>query len=254
VSTKTRKPNRQELLKELESIRASLLPENTPSGEAPAAAPTKPPKTNSLIAYDNDFVHDDYTLDLSGIIQKEDTVTDIQVPNQTEANPAASKPQSKTKDVNTSVAPAASTPKNAPASTEQDASQRDNQDPMTSALPGQQSLFDSSDGEEAPSPSPKSPETSTISEAPALSADDSAIAKENPFLPKHVKDRLEKERSLYQKEMDAAAKYQTPAKPSSSDNALIDELVKLYLPKIEADLRRRLKQSLNEQQDIQDPA
>jgi len=112
-------------------------------------------------------------------------------------------------------------------------------------LPGQQSLF--SENESA--------NLGQGSDTSALIDNEETFGKatgENPFLPKHMKDRLEKEKSLYQREIDAATKIPglNPyvGKPDA-EQALINELVKLYLPQIEEELRRRLHESIKQQKE-----
>ncbi len=145
-------------------------------------------------------------------------------------------------------------------------------------LPGQQSLFgedakkseDKAQNEassaptdgpvninESAAPAPeqiaKTQEHPAIEEEPSSSAELSDTQeRENPFLPRHIKQKLEKEKSLYQQQLSETAPI-TPVTPSAvrkipQDNeTLIDELVDAYLPKIEQELRQRLRESLNSQ-------
>jgi hypothetical protein len=85
---------------------------------------------------------------------------------------------------------------------------------------------------------------------------------DNPFLPKHIRDRLHTSRSLQDEIMDSSLKSLTTAiatKPSTPNQGpanpiegkqeqLIDELVQSYLPKIEQELRRRLQALLSDTQ------
>lgn len=73
---------------------------------------------------------------------------------------------------------------------------------------------------------------------------------ENPFLPKHIRDRLQGNRST-----PPPATTVPPAQPvaassnsKSSEEQLVDELVKTYLPKIERELRERLRNMLQRQE------
>ncbi len=62
---------------------------------------------------------------------------------------------------------------------------------------------------------------------------------ENPFLPKHIRERLHSGRSL----TDVLRKQSQPSHQQESQSitaTLVDNLVAEYLPKIEAELRRRL--------------
>ena len=184
MSTKSQKPSPGELLKELETIHASLLPENN----APSSRRATEDRSELAITQERPAISDE---DLAG--SNYNYLLDIPAQSGNATAPAAS-PHS------------ASDPK--------------------PPLPGQQSLFTESAGQ-----NPRS--------------DDGTA--ENPFLPQHIKERLEKEKSLYQKEIDAAANLPGinpfAAKPEEEE-ALIDELVKIYLPRIAEELRKRLKENL----------
>ncbi len=141
-------------------------------------------------------------------------------------------------------------------------------------LPGQQSLFDDNIVPESQVPAER------IEKAPPLKAAAVKPLVENPFLPAHIKAKLERERTLYEQEINAAvqtnsaryypAKVPAPAPapeepvaakteyhPASKHTpthagldaeheALIDEVVSEYLPQIEAKLRKRLRECLAE--------
>jgi len=83
---------------------------------------------------------------------------------------------------------------------------------------------------------------------------------DNPFLPKHIRDRLHTNRTLQQeisatftappKAPQPQVKPEAKAATPSTDEAheqVIDELVQRYLPKIEAELREKLRALLAEQ-------
>ena len=102
-------------------------------------------------------------------------------------------------------------------------------------LPGQQNLFNESGSEPSSEPNSSSKESITQKPEPALPAD------ENPFLPKHIRDRLQGNKphlgmqSFIPPELSAKT-----SKQQMQTRALVDELVTEYLPKIEAELRQRL--------------
>jgi|SRR5690606_22881253 len=84
---------------------------------------------------------------------------------------------------------------------------------------------------------------------------------ENPFLPKHIRDRLTANR-LLQAELvkslgQAPAPGQAPqAAKAVSDQAveaLVDELVRRFLPQMEAELRRRLRELVAEAEEDDPP-
>lgn len=125
-------------------------------------------------------------------------------------------------------------------------------------LPGQQSLFDnetqSSDGNINSS-------QSSATQKPTI---DTPKAKgENPFLPKHIRERLKSTNSQLVEAIaqttDSLLPRQSSSTPalnsqantesieseSTSSSVLVDQLVEEYLPKIEAELRKRLQLSLN---------
>jgi len=79
---------------------------------------------------------------------------------------------------------------------------------------------------------------------------------DNPFLPKHIRDRLHTSRSLQEEltsinAVSTTLNVKTPVKaratPASELDNLVDELVNAHLPKIEQELRRRLRESLQQQ-------
>lgn len=139
--------------------------------------------------------------------------------------------------------------------------------PAPKPLPGQQSLFDDTvvpAQEAAPVSAQK---VKPVNVRPPVKAPITPPKPvENPFLPQHIKAKLERERTLYEQEINAAVQtnsakhfYPSSAKPLSrvepmavaekpavtEHEKLIDELVSEYLPKIEAALRERLRESLS---------
>ncbi len=117
--------------------------------------------------------------------------------------------------------------------------------PAMTVLPGQQSLFDEEKKEK------QAAEAEAAAAAKETEASqEKTTERENPFLPKAIKQRLEMERSLYEREISEhtpLSKVATPAPDKTPQDALIDELVKRYLPKIEQELRERLREQLEDE-------
>lgn len=214
MNSKPRKPSRAELLKELESIRTSLMEESlgtdsdelisedlTRKNSLEETSPMPKPKTEQLDEHD-------YLLDIpepSSDTSRNNSESDI-------LDPESSPPTNPKKDDNMTV------------------------------LPGQQSLFEEPNSSKTKE---QVQEFTEKAENPEILEEEEKA--ENPFLPKHVKDRLEKERALYQKEIDEASKASgltTKIPKSENQHAIVDELVAMYLPKIEQELRERLKRRL----------
>lgn len=188
VTTKNRKATRQELLEELESIRAYLGGDDASTSldtDAPVITEQRSSTTENNAYQANKIISD------SNSNSEADITTAPQQPSN------AMKP-----------------------------------------LPGQQSLF------EAPLEKQTSEPEAAIKNP----------VSENPFLPKHIREKLDREKSRYQQNQDLQKNYQqnkapvshrsTDAHTSTADEALIDELVAMYLPKIEEDLRQKLRDKL----------
>ncbi len=222
VTNNSHKPSKEELLNELESIRTSLLPEGKDK-----TVSDEPPFEDLAI-----------TREFLITTPEAESITNSDDPN----IPTLEK-----------------------------------ESPMT-VLPGQQSLFgedtkkpaDKTQNEVDPAPTdssedinesaaPTPEDIAETQEHPAIEEEPSSSAelsdtqeRENPFLPRHIKQKLEKEKSLYQQQLSETAPI-TPvipnvARKTPQDNeSLIDELVDAYLPKIEQELRQRLRESLNTQ-------
>ncbi len=119
-------------------------------------------------------------------------------------------------------------------------------------LPGQQSLFDEQNRRAAIEDATESDSTAT----PELKA-------ENPFLPAHIREKLNQNRSdmlenlanvgatLAQQEdaLHHQKDREQGAESSSDVSGLVDELVQKYLPMMEKELRIRLGQRLSEDED-----
>lgn len=133
----------------------------------------------------------------------------------------------------------------------------------------QQSLFD-------PPNSKQSAATTTAKEKPTKPTIEKT---ENPFLPKHIRDRLHTKRSLQDEIMESplfsnlakstaanspsspntssnaptntVSHSQTPSISASKEEAIIDDLVNAFLPKIEQLLRQRLRDVVNETAETQ---
>ena len=115
-------------------------------------------------------------------------------------------------------------------------------------LPGQQSLFDEQNRRAAAeNDSPATPE----------------LKAENPFLPAHIREKLNQNRSdmlenlanvgatLAQQEdaLHHQKERELGGESSSDVSGLVDELVQKYLPMMEKELRIRLEQRLSEDED-----
>ncbi|MFL0810688.1 MAG: hypothetical protein K6L76_09760 [Agarilytica sp.] len=220
-------PSREELLKELESIHDSLASEGLKSDpldtESAASSPSSPASHNTVLN------------------STPDTATSATSTSATDAEPAT--PPRETSEVDTQLPDVAaeSTPENT------------NKDHPMHVLPGQQSLFE--EGKSNDSSDDQPPHNASAIEPTVIPPQASPEVKENPFLPRHIKQKLEKEKSLYQQQVDesiqasAASKPRTPytSKEAPQENeTLIDELVAEYLPKIEKTLRQRLRQKLEQ--------
>lgn len=86
---------------------------------------------------------------------------------------------------------------------------------------------------------------------------------DNPFLPKHIRDRLEERRQTLANDLAQASAFasaspqrpHTPAhqkksSPMTDDQTLVEELLAEYLPRIEAELRRRLIRQLKDNDNV----
>ncbi|MCW8194275.1 hypothetical protein F6455_05720 [Proteobacteria bacterium 005FR1] len=99
-----------------------------------------------------------------------------------------------------------------------------------------------------------------VSPASATGKRDSAVAKksENPFLPKHIRDRLSANRALQAELVKSFTSppytpfpptARKPALDAEVDEQLVDQLVRRYLPKIEAELREKLRAVLRDERE-----
>lgn len=78
-----------------------------------------------------------------------------------------------------------------------------------------------------------------------------APTSENPFLPKHIRERLNSESPLARRSKQLESKLNQPdlmpappPKAKAPKEDIVNQLVAKYMPKIEAELRRRLKEKL----------
>lgn len=98
-------------------------------------------------------------------------------------------------------------------------------------LPGQQSLFNE----------PSSESTLANKESIAQKPEPALPTDENPFLPKHIRDRLQGNKPhLGMQGFKPSELTSNTSKQQVQARALVDELVTEYLPKMEAELRQRL--------------
>jgi len=120
-------------------------------------------------------------------------------------------------------------------------------------LPGQQSLFSEGRSESNPESNLESNlEANSVSPPEAISnkgSDEPNTVKseaplptdENPFLPKHIRDRLQGNKPhLGMQNFKPSELADDPSEQQAQTRALVDELVTEYLPKMEAELRQRL--------------
>lgn len=226
MDSKSPKPSKQELLRELESIRDSLLPEGGTTAAAMNTSLSNTQRTPVIKNPSFDTEEYDYALNIPAVTEP---TKNYHLPAATRT-PAPLAPQPEPEPL-----PEALMNVNDAAPTQEDL-------PMNT-LPGQQSLFDTQEMQleiEKPVSSKQTPVPATPK-----------AAVENPFLPKHIKDKLDKERLLYQQEVNAPSYFRpsstTNHVPKSAEEKLIDDLVNSYLPKIKEELRRRLRETLHPQ-------
>lgn len=103
---------------------------------------------------------------------------------------------------------------------------------------------------------PEEPEPAAPDTASAAAKLKPSAPGENPFLPKHIRDRLAANRKNQTAMMEALAPIAKPAsaaKPAApSDQQLIDEMVQRFLPAIESALRERLQEVLRKERKSED--
>lgn len=81
-------------------------------------------------------------------------------------------------------------------------------------------------------------------------------ATENPFLPKHIRDRLHANRANQREMMDSFLNSSHPAQSGSAgkptaaimEDKLVEEMLQLFLPRIEAELRERIRAIVRKEQ------
>lgn len=119
----------------------------------------------------------------------------------------------------------------------------------------QPSLFHASEGNTAERSTPEAGQTQPATAPNPPSAQKLSAARgENPFLPKHIRDRLTANRKNQAALMESLKPIAAPTPPPQPANIslpdekqLIDELVQRFLPEIEAALRERLEAMIREQ-------
>ncbi len=215
-----KKPTRRELILELESIRSSLLEDN--DGFSHHALHKQPQKT-------------------------------VKKPNGSAKNAVSAHDWSLDKSENSRIS-------NSPKGHDTGNSELIMDDAKTSShrrrakqkmetppkpLPGQQSLFEDSTDNNAKlsthslNQSSESPISSLNQANTDFLQSSSDKRAENPFLPEHIRERLNREKK-------GLRELQSPTKnqEESLHEALIDSLVSKYLPAIEKDLREQLSEML----------
>ncbi len=121
--------------------------------------------------------------------------------------------------------------------------------------PAQASLF-----EDADKPAKEAPKAKAEAKAPEKKTNE-AEDNDNPFLPKHIRERLHINRTLQQEievqmqnMINAKVEAAKPKPPTLSDEALqrvVDEIIGRHLPVIERDLRNMLLAALRRTEDSQ---
>jgi len=112
-------------------------------------------------------------------------------------------------------------------------------------LPGQQSLFSEGRSESNSEPNSASPSVANSNkgsdEPDTVKSEALLPTDENPFLPKHIRDRLQGNKPhLGMQNFKPSELANDPSEQQAQTRALVDELVTEYLPKMEAELRQRL--------------
>ncbi len=137
----------------------------------------------------------------------------------------------------------AAAPATSPTETEIEEATIENSKPLA-PLPGQQSLFGDGD---VPKEKPTSDKTSNkkLSKKARKRKNRQQNQEENPFLPKHIRDRLQGNKPhLGMQGFVSEPSVEKPARPQQHQ-LIIDELVAEFLPKIELELRQRLERMLD---------
>jgi hypothetical protein len=111
-------------------------------------------------------------------------------------------------------------------------------------LPGQQSLFGDGDVTEDKT-EPHTPSNKQPNKKARKYENKQQNSEENPFLPKHIRDRLQGNKPHLG--MQSFVSEPLDSKPDSPKQhpQIIDELVAEFMPKIERELRQRLEQMLD---------
>ena len=116
-------------------------------------------------------------------------------------------------------------------------------------LPGQQSLF----GEDRDGKADKK-DIAAPSQRSRSVPSSSSTEEENPFLPKHIRDRLQGNKPHLGMQSFVPSKAELKSLRSTQHQAIIDEVIADYLPKIEIALRQRLETMLKaEEAATEDP-
>ncbi len=131
----------------------------------------------------------------------------------------------------------------------------------------QPSLFDK---QSAPQTSPPTSATNTklAGQKSSAGARSNSINANNPFLPKHIRDRLHTNRTLQQeiddspysytattpsnKQQQAASHTASASAIKSQDEKLVDELVSSYIAKIEPELRDKIRNLIKQEKQSSD--
>jgi hypothetical protein len=134
-------------------------------------------------------------------------------------------------------------------------------------LPGQRSLFNEAKAKFAPESGPAEPsKNQVLNDVPVtfetnsnnISTNNTSTAKtantsslsNNPFLPAHVRLRLQRDANNQQQHNSDDDKKSIAIVDASYTQRLVDQLVAHHLPKIEQELRRKLVQVVHSHNDI----
>lgn len=270
------KPTKSELLAELESIRYSLSEEEIEQlkqqedCEIPVLVEPVPlpDETDISLTGTDSLAEDDLVFDDSGPRTRSDTKITYSPANAFSADSSVQgtvrgEIDEDDREVLENSVLFSGTDMDAPSETTITMSEKPE---LFEPSPGQQSLFDQ--------PASMPPKKNARQENSKQKALPSAIEEENPFLPKHIRDRLSRGRSTIMEELmqvgdslnrdksqfqyspanadaeaSAGSDTSTPPAPvlysSNQADRVVEELVAEYLPRMEAELRKRLREQLS---------
>ncbi|MFT5085005.1 MAG: hypothetical protein ACI9Y1_003062 [Lentisphaeria bacterium] len=300
MSSSQHKPTKQELLKQLESIRASLLPSDEEVPDALGGLKENICNALTSVATDEEgkWIESLVTdTEINETLQEAYNIADVLSENSLEVDGeeyAQSLQALRAETMTDTRTPSAPSYTNKPQThMPTDTFTHDSTPLHTPALPGQQSLFEPNSSpldSSEPEPAEAEHAEAGLNEAELIKVDvheaeanqskanatnaDKALAPseevltsepqasesptvelslgENPFLPHHIKERLAQEKLHYQKDLEEVTRINASKmqpKQNKEHDGVIDELVAMYLPRIEQELRRRLRAKLSDDDD-----